>query len=56
MMLSIPSSLSADLQQTLAKALAGRDLLPEDGYRLIGATGSNLSALLLTASLVRDRY
>jgi FO synthase len=56
MMLSIPSSLSADVQQTLTKALAGDDLLPQDGYRLIEATGSNLSALLLTASLVRDRY
>ena len=56
MKLSIHSSPSADLQETLTKALAGDDLLPEDGYRLIGATGSNLSALLLTASLVRDRY
>ena len=56
MMLSIPSTPCADVQQTLAKALADDDLLPEDGYRLMGATGSNLSALLLTASLVRDRY
>jgi 7,8-didemethyl-8-hydroxy-5-deazariboflavin synthase CofG subunit len=56
MMLSIHSSLSGDFQETLAKALAGDDLLPEDGYRLIDATGSNLSALMLTASLVRDRY
>jgi FO synthase len=53
---SIHSSLSTDLQGTLAKALAGHDLLPQDGYRLIEATGSDLSALLLTASLVRDRH
>jgi len=53
---SIYSSLSADLQETLTKALAGHDLLPQDGYRLIEATGSNLSALMLTASLVRDRH
>jgi len=55
-MLSIPSTPCADVQETLTKALAGHDLLPEDGYRLIGATGADLSALLLTASLVRDRY
>ncbi len=55
-MLSIHSSLSSDFQETLAKALAGDDLLPEDGYRLIGATGSNLSALMLAACLLRDRY
>jgi FO synthase len=56
MMLSIPSSPSADFQETLTKALAGHELLPQDGYRLIGATGGSLSALLLTASLVRDRH
>jgi FO synthase len=53
---SIDSSLSADLQETLTKALAGHDLLPRDAYRLIEATGANLSALMLTASLVRDRH
>jgi len=53
---SIHSSLSTDLQQTLSKALAGHDLLAEDGYRLMEATGSDLSALLLTASLMRDRH
>jgi len=56
MMLSIHSSPSGDFQETLTRALAGHDLLPEDGYRLIGATGSDLSALLLTAALVRDRH
>ncbi len=55
MMLSIDDRPSGDFQQTLASALAGHDLLPQDGYRLIGATGSDLSALLLTAALVRDR-
>jgi 7,8-didemethyl-8-hydroxy-5-deazariboflavin synthase CofG subunit len=54
--LSIRSSPSADFQETLAKAIAGHDLLPQEGYRLIEATGSNLSALMLTASLVRDRH
>jgi len=56
MTLSIDSSLSGDFQETLARALAGHDLLPQDGYRLIDATGSNLSALMLAAGLVRDRY
>jgi 7,8-didemethyl-8-hydroxy-5-deazariboflavin synthase CofG subunit len=55
MMLSIDDRPSGDFQQTLASALAGHDLLPQDGYRLIGAGGSDLSALLLTAALVRDR-
>ncbi|MGD0204940.1 MAG: hypothetical protein ABSB57_00605, partial [Dehalococcoidia bacterium] len=54
--LSIRSSPSTDFQETLAKAIAGHDLLPQEGYRLTEATGSNLSALLLTASLVRDRH
>jgi len=56
MMLSIDSSPSGDFQQTLTRALAGHDPSPEDGYRLIGATGSDLSALMLTAALVRDRH
>jgi len=56
MTLSIDSSLSGDFQETLTRALAGHDLLPQDGYRLIDATGSNLSALMLTAGLVRDRH
>jgi len=56
MMLSIHSRASSDFQETLTRALAGHDLLQQDGYRLIGATGSDLSALLLTAALVRDRH
>lgn len=56
MTLSIHSSLSSDFQETLANALAGHDLLQQDGYRLIDATGSNLSALMLTAALVRDGH
>jgi 7,8-didemethyl-8-hydroxy-5-deazariboflavin synthase CofG subunit len=56
MTLSIHSGPSSDFQETLAKALAGDDLLPEDAYRLTDATGSNLSALMLTAGLVRDRH
>jgi 7,8-didemethyl-8-hydroxy-5-deazariboflavin synthase CofG subunit len=55
-MLSIDSSPPGDLQEALASALAGHDLLQQDGYRLIGASGSDLSALLLTAALVRDRH
>ncbi len=55
-MLSVHSSLSGDLQETLTKALAGHHLLPQEGYQLIQATGSNLSALMLAASLVRDRH
>jgi len=53
---TIHSNLSDDFQETLARALAGHDLLPEHAYRLIDATGNDLSALMLTASLVRDRY
>jgi len=53
---SLHSSPSGDLQQTLSKAVAGHDLLSQDGYRLIEAMGSDLSALLLMASLVRHRH
>lgn len=56
MTLSIHSSLSGDFQEPLTKALVGHDLLPEEGYRLIEATGSELSALILSASLLRDRH
>ena len=56
MMLSIDNSPSGDFQQTLTRALAGHDPSPEDGYLLIDATGSDLSALMLTAALVRDRH
>jgi len=51
-----PSSLSSDFQEALARALAGHDLLQQDAYRLIDATESSLSALMLTAGLVRDRH
>jgi 7,8-didemethyl-8-hydroxy-5-deazariboflavin synthase CofG subunit len=56
MMLSIHSGLSGYFQETLTRALAGHDLLAEDAYRLIDATGSELPALTATASLVRDRH
>jgi 7,8-didemethyl-8-hydroxy-5-deazariboflavin synthase CofG subunit len=56
MMLSIDSSPSGDFQRTLTSALAGHDLLQQDGYRFIDATGSDLSALMLTAALLRDRH
>jgi 7,8-didemethyl-8-hydroxy-5-deazariboflavin synthase CofG subunit len=46
MMLSIDSSPSGDFQRTLTSALAGHDLLQQDGYRFIDATGSDLSALM----------
>jgi FO synthase len=53
---TIHSSLSGDFQEALARALAGHDLSAEDGYRLMDATGSDLSALMLTAGLVRDHH
>ncbi len=51
-----PSSLASDFQEALARALAGHDLLQQDAYRLIDATESNLSTLMLAAGLVRDRH
>ena len=50
------SSLSGDFQEPLTKALAGHDLLPEEGCRLVEASGSQLAALILTAGLLRDRH
>jgi 7,8-didemethyl-8-hydroxy-5-deazariboflavin synthase CofG subunit len=52
---TIHSSLPSDFQEALGKAVAGHELSSEDAYRLIDATGDGLSALVLTASLVRDR-
>ena len=53
---TIHSGLSGESQEALARALDGQDLHAEDGYRLTQATGSDLSALMLTARLLRDRH
>ncbi|MDP2949191.1 MAG: 7,8-didemethyl-8-hydroxy-5-deazariboflavin synthase subunit CofG, partial [Chloroflexota bacterium] len=45
-----------DLDETLARVVAGGSLPRQDACRLIRATGSELSALMLAAGLVRDRH
>ena len=42
-------------EELLSKALSGAPLTRDDGARLIGARGSELSALMLAASAVRDQ-
>ena len=47
--------LNPEFEELLSRAVAGAPLSPEDGARLIGARGSELSALMLAASAVRDQ-
>ena len=47
--------LNPEFEELLSRAVAGAPLSPEDGARLIGARGSELSALMLAASTVRDQ-
>src|ERR1700693_5299151 len=42
-------------EDLLARAVAGAPLSRDDGARLIGARGTELSALMLAASAVRDQ-
>ncbi|MDZ4279001.1 MAG: hypothetical protein U1B78_07665, partial [Dehalococcoidia bacterium] len=42
-------------EELLSKAIAGAPLSRADGERLIRAQGSELSALMLAASVVRDQ-
>ncbi|HEX9869267.1 MAG TPA: radical SAM protein, partial [Candidatus Tectomicrobia bacterium] len=50
------SHLHSEVQESLAKALAEEPLSARDGYALMQATGSDLPALLQTASVLRDRH
>src|SRR3990172_7753803 len=47
--------LNPEFEELLSRAVAGAPLSPDDGVRLIGARGSELSALMLAASTVRDQ-
>jgi 7,8-didemethyl-8-hydroxy-5-deazariboflavin synthase CofG subunit len=47
--------LDPEFEELLSKAVSGAELTREDGVRLIGARGSELSALMLAASSVRDQ-
>ena len=55
LMLMLHNRLDAAIEDSLQRTLSGEPLSPDQAYRLAGARGSELSALLLTASLVRDR-
>src|SRR3989337_1866185 len=54
-MFYVHQRLEPEFEELLGRALAGEELSRADGERLIGARGSELSALMLTASLVRDQ-
>src|SRR3990172_3349582 len=47
--------LNPEFEELLSRAVAGAPLSPADGARLISARGSELSALMLAASAVRDQ-
>jgi 7,8-didemethyl-8-hydroxy-5-deazariboflavin synthase CofG subunit len=51
-----PSQAHARVQERLEKALADERLSARDGYALMQVTGSDLPALLHTASVLRDRH
>jgi len=46
---------ASEFEDLLSRASAGQPLSREDGYRLIQARASELSALMMAASLVRDQ-
>jgi FO synthase len=46
---------ASDLDDVIGRALAGERLLPADGYRLIAADGTELTAIMAAASLLRER-
>jgi 7,8-didemethyl-8-hydroxy-5-deazariboflavin synthase CofG subunit len=50
------SPLHSEMHARLEKALAEEPLSARDGYALMQATGSDLPALLHTASVLRDRH
>ena len=54
-MLALHNRLDSAVESSLQRALSGDALSREEAYRLADARGSELSALLLTASLLRDR-
>lgn len=47
--------LDPEFEELLSRAISGEPLTRDDGVRLIGARGSELSALMLAASTVRDQ-
>jgi len=51
-----PDQAQPGLQEIVDKALADERLSASDGYALMRATGSGLTALLHAASLLRDRH
>jgi FO synthase len=51
-----PSQVQSGTQEILQKALAEERLTASDGYALMRLTGSELAALLHTASVLRDRH
>lgn len=51
-----PLSLAPEVERALERALAGEGLRREEAYRLIRAEASQVPALMLAASLLRDRH
>ncbi|HLH72078.1 MAG TPA: 7,8-didemethyl-8-hydroxy-5-deazariboflavin synthase CofG [Chloroflexota bacterium] len=49
------STLDLPIHEVLARAVEGESLTPGDGYRLIRSSASELPALMLAASQLRDR-
>jgi FO synthase len=46
---------ASDLDDVIGRALAGEPLTPADGYRLIAADATELTAIMAAASLLRER-
>ncbi len=46
---------AVDIDRILQRALAGERLTPQEGYRVINASGSELPAIMAVASQLRDR-
>jgi FO synthase len=46
---------ASDLDDVIGRALAGERLSPADGYRLIAADATELTAIMAAASLLRER-
>ena len=54
-MFYVHQRLDPAFEELLSKAVSGADLTPDDGRRLISARGSELPALMMAASMVRDQ-
>src|SRR5713101_6342826 len=55
-MLTIHNRLRPEIEEILSKAIGQETLSREDARQLITASASEVPALMLAASLVRDRY